>query len=316
MGMNELNTKALSPTHAIMGVDLDGNTVSMEIGSGPHWIICGQTGSGKSVTVNSILISMMYHAIPNDELIITWVDPKKVEATAYIGCPFCPIDPVTDMGDAFGLMQYLTWEMDRRYEDLSAINAKKIADFNDWVEEHPQEAKAKNLKKMPYWVVVIDEYADMVMQTKEVEAPIVRLAQKSRAAGIHLMIATQRPSVDIITGTIKANIPARIAMKVADSNNSMIIMDEPGAENLRGYGDSYIKTTTEFVRVQFPFVTDDEIAKIMEYLQKEYPQPDPIDYKTVVVQEGLCAWAEEYDENVPMEKRHVVKPRRRSGFGR
>lgn len=309
-----LNTKALSPTHALMGVDLDGNTVSMEIGAGPHWIICGQTGSGKSVTINSILISMMYHTIPAEELIITWVDPKKVEATAYIDCPFCPINPITDMGDAFGLMQYLTWEMDRRYEDLSAINAKKIADFNNWVEEHPQEAKAKNLKKMPYWVVVIDEFADMIMQTQEVEAPIIRLAQKSRAAGIHLMIATQRPSVDIITGTIKANIPARIAMKVADTNNSLIIMDEPGAEKLRGYGDSYIKTTTEFVRVQFPFVTDDEIAAIMKSLREKYGTPKPIDYKTVVVQEGLCDWAEEYDESVPIEDRHVIKKARRRSF--
>lgn len=309
-----LKTKAKSPTHAVLGVDLDGDTVDMEIGSGPHWIICGQTGSGKSVAANSILISMMYHAVPQEELIITWVDPKQVEATAYIDSPFCPIAPVTDMGDAFGLMQYLAYEMDNRYTKLSDAGVKKIDDFNTWVEENPQKAKAKGFKKMPYWVVMIDEYADMTMQFPEVEKPIVRLAQKARAAGIHLMIATQRPSVDVITGTLKANIPARIAMKVADGNNSLIIMDETGAEKLRGYGDAYIKTTTGFVRVQFPFVQDDEIARIMKSLQDRYGKPKPFDYKTPTVQAGLCSWKEEYPPDTPLEEMHLTKPKRTSRF--
>lgn len=313
---NMLNTKAKSPTHAIFGVDLDGHTVSMEIAGGPHWIICGQTGSGKSVAANSILISMMYHAIPQEELIITWVDPKQVEATAYIDSPFCPIDPVTDMGDAYGLMQYLTYEMDNRYSKLSQVNVKKIDDFNKWIDANPNKAKGMNLQKMPYWVVMIDEYADMVMQYSEVEKPIIRLGQKARAAGIHLMIATQRPSVDVITGTLKANIPARIAMKVADGNNSIIIMDETGAEKLRGYGDAYIKTTSDFVRVQFPFVTDDEIASIFKFLQDKYGKPEKFDYKTPTVQAGLASWAEEYDAEVPISERHLTKPKRsRSMFG-
>ena len=307
---NMLKNRAEDPTHAVFGMGLEGNTFSMPLSKGPHWIICGQTGSGKSVFINSILVSMISHSHP-DELKITWVDPKKVEATPYVGLPYCPIDPVTDMGDAYGLMMFLAWEMDRRYEDLMKINVKNLPEFNEWVEANPQEAEKLGLKKMPYWVAVIDEYADMVMQEPDVEAPIVRLGQKSRASGIHLAILTQRPSASILSPTLKSNIPSRVGLKTTDGTNSMIIIDETGCEQLRGYGDGLVKTQDgEITRVQGPFISNDEISAIFGHLREKYGSPEPLDYKSIVVDAGLCEWVEEYDDETPIKERHVRKPKR------
>ena len=315
MGKNILQTWAKDPTHAVFGMDLEGKTFAMPISEGPHWIVAGQTGSGKSVFMNALLISMISHTTP-DELNIAWVDPKKVEATAYIGLPYCPIDPVTDMGDAYGLMAYFTWLMDKRYEKLAAVNVKNVAEFNEWVEKHPEEAAQKGFEKMKYWVVVIDEYADMVMQEKDVEKNIVRLGQKARASAIALLIATQRPSSDIISPVLKANIPSRIALKVTDSINSLIILDETGAEKLAGYGDGFVKTQSgEITRVQGPRITNEEIDRIFSYLRAKYPAPAPVDYKKIVVDAELCEWAEEYADDVPSEQRHVKKKKMsRLGF--
>lgn len=315
MGMNMLKTKAKDPTDAVFGIDTNGEVFHTCVSEGPHWIICGQTGSGKSVYANSLLISMMAHALP-EELVITWIDPKKVEADAYIGLPYCPIDPVTDMNDAYGLMLFYTWLMDERYDKLAMTHTKKLSEYNEWIEENPEKAKELDLKKMPYVICMIDEYADMTMQNKDVESPIIRLGQKSRASGIHLLISTQRPSVDIISPTLKANIPSRIGLKVADSVNSMIILDESGAEALRGYGDSIVKTVDgAMTRVQGPFITNDEIARIFGYLRENYQQPedrecDFANYKQIVVDAGMAEWAEDYEDAVPMKDRHL-KPKRR-----
>lgn len=318
MPKNMLATKAKDPTHAIMGVDTEGHPLSIPLSDGPHWLCAGQTGSGKSVFVNSILISMMFHAHP-DELKITWIDPKKVEAKAYVGLPFCPIDPVTNMDDASGLLKYLTWEMDQRYDKLESVDVKKIDEFNQWVEDNPQEAQSKGYTKFPYWILVIDEYYDMILQNKSVEDDIVRIAQKARAAGIHMIVATQRPSADVISSTVKANIPARIAMKVMNAVNSNIILDEPGAEELRGYGDAYIKEVSGDVsRVQGPFITNDEIARIFGALTQEYGKYNgadgPFDYKTRTVDLGLCDWADEYTDDVPLSDRHVKPKKKTRGF--
>ena len=310
MGVNKLKTQAKDPTDAVLGSLLTGETLHIPLSTGPHWLVCGQTGSGKSVALQSILVSMMAHAEPS-ELIISWIDPKKVEATAYIGLPYCPIKPVTDMGDAYGLLAYLVWLMDERYSWLSDVEVKNLIEFNDWVEANPELAELKGYSKMPYFVCVIDEYADMVMQEKTVEDLIVRLAQKARAAGIHLLIATQRPSADIISPTIKSNVPGRICLKVLDSVNSMIVLDEAGGEKLRGYGDGLVKQADgSITRFQGPYISNDEIAKIFAYLTEKYPQPDPIDYKQIVVNEGLCQWIEDYDDSVPSEDRHVQKVKR------
>lgn len=312
---NIFKTKAKDPTHAVIGQTLEGETYSIPISKGPHWLIAGQTGSGKSVMMNTILISMIAHAHP-DELKITWIDPKKVEATSYVGLPYCPIDPITDMGDAYGLLAYAAWLMDERYEKLTIVKAKNIEDYNEFIAEKPEKAAELGLEPMPYWVIVIDEFADLMMQYREVEKNVIRLGQKARAAGIHLMITTQRPSADVFSPTIKANIPSRIGMKTADQINSMIIIDEGGCETLLGYGDSLVKTASgEITRVQGPFIDNNEIEAIFKHLRDNYDKPAPIDYKSVTVEHSLTEWAEEYEEDVPIEKRHVKMPRM-GRFGR
>lgn len=315
MGHNLLKTKAYDPTDVVMGLDTNGEVFHTPISKGPHWIVAGQTGSGKSVFMNSMLISAMYHSLP-DELQIYMVDPKKVEFGPYAGLPFCPIDPVTDMGDAYGLLAYLCWEMDRRYEVLEEVGVKNIEDYNMKFEE--AKAKGETFHKegrMPYIITVIDEYADLVMQEKSCEDLIIRLAQKARAAGISLLIATQRPSADIISSTIKANVPARIGLKTTDSMNSMIIIDEPGCEKLAGYGDSIIKMTDgSMIRVQGPFISDDEIFAIFGELKKKYPPATPIDYKQICVDNDLAEWVEEYEEGTPDKDKHIKKPKKSFGW--
>lgn len=308
-----VTSRAEDPTEAVFGLDLHGNVVHKCISDGPHWIVCGQTGSGKSVFMNQILVTMMSHTTP-DELKIIWVDPKKVEAGAYKGSPFCPIDPVTDMNDAYGLMLYLAWEMDRRYDDLESVGVKNLMEFNEWVDKHPDEAKERGLEKMPFFVCIIDEYADMVAQNKEVEAPIIRLGQKARAAGLHLLIATQRPSASILSPSLKANVPSRVCMRVADSTNSMIVMDEPGGEKLRGYGDCYIKDKAgNMTRCQGAFIENDEIDRIFDDLKDTYGSPDTIDYKQIAVDQGLCEWAGDYDEDTPWKDKHLKAIKKRPG---
>lgn len=309
-----LYTKAKDPTHAVLGVDQEGETFSMCLSEGPHWLICGQTMSGKSVFVNQILMSLICHNTP-DELEIVWIDPKKVEADAYVDLPFCPINPVTDMNDAFGLIAYYTWLMDERYKLLQKIRVKKIPEYNDWVEANPQQAEEMGLKKMPYIIIVIDEYADMKQTNPNVEDNIVRIGQKARAAGIHLMIATQRPSADVVTPLLRSNIPSRVGLKVTDSMNSQIIIGESGCENLKGFGDAIILDGMkgEMTRVQGPYITNEEIAAQFAYVREKYPKPEFFDYKQKCVDEGLCQWETEYTEDVPWEERHVVPIRRRPG---
>lgn len=310
-----LKTKAVDPTDVVMGLDTNGEVFHTALSAGPHWLVCGQTGSGKSVFMNSMLLSAMYHSLP-EELQIYMVDPKKVEFGPYAGLPYCPIDPVTDMGDAYGLLAYMCWEMDRRYEVLEEVGVKNIKDYNIKCEE--AKAKGETFHKegrMPYIICVIDEYADLVMQEKSCEDLIIRLAQKARAAGISLLIATQRPSADIISSTIKANVPARIGLKTTDSMNSMIVIDEPGCEKLAGYGDSIIKMTDgSMIRVQGPFISDDEIFAIFGELKEKYPPATPIDYKQICVDNDLAEWVEEYEEDTPDKDKHIKKPKKSFGW--
>lgn len=305
-----LNTKAIDPTHAVLGLDTSGKPFGVALSDGPHWILAGQTGSGKSVYANSALASCMYHASP-EELIIMVIDPKKVEFEPYIGLPFCPIDPVTDMNDAYGLLAYLCWEMDKRYEIMASSKVRNIKDYNQKFLEAKEKGKVFHESGyMKYIICVIDEYADLVMTEKSVEDLIIRLAQKARAAGISLLIATQRPSADIISSTIKANVPARIGLKTTDSMNSLIIIDENGCEKLAGYGDSIVKLKDgSMVRVQGPFISDPELHGIFDYLRDKWGVPEPFDYKSKCVEYGLAQWMDEYDDDVPMKDRHVKKPK-------
>lgn len=308
----ELKTKAKDPTHAVFGKDQEGETFSMCISEGPHWLICGQTMSGKSVFINQMLMSIISHNTPN-EIEIVWVDPKKVEATAYIDLPFCPINPVTDMNDAYGLIAYYTWLMDERYKVLEKIGVKKISEYNEWIEKNPDKAQEMDLTKMKYTILVIDEYADMKMTNGNVEENIVRIGQKARAAGIHLLIATQRPSADVVTPLLRSNIPGRVGLKVTDSMTSSIIIGEAGCESLSGYGDGYVidgmKGTK--TRVQGPYLTNEEIDAQFAALREKYDAPIFFDYKQKVVDLGLCQWETEYTEDIPWSERHVVQARRR-----
>lgn len=307
--MQTIKSRAKDPTHAIFGKTPQGDTLDIALSAGPHWIICGETNSGKSVFANHLLVSLMCHNHP-DQIKMVWVDPKMVEASAYVDLPFCPINPVIDMNDAYGLIQYFVWEMERRYSLLAKAGKKKLADYNQWIADNPEEAATNGHEQLPYMVCVIDEYADMVMQVKEVEEGIIRLGQKARAAGIHLLIMTQRPSVTIISPTLKANIPGRVCLKVADSTNSSIVLDQTGGEKLKGFGDALVKWGSSLERVQGPFLSDDELAGIFADLRNRYGTPEPINYKQIVVDAGLCVWAEDYDDTVPMSERHVKKPPR------
>lgn len=312
MGTNGLLvTKAKHPTDAVFGVDPDGNTVIIPIASGPHIIIAGTTGSGKSVYVNGILISIMLHTLPRVEIFISWIDPKKVEATNYVNLPFSFVNPITNMNDAFGFLQYMTWLMDDRYEKLSELNFRKIDDYNDACKANPEKFAAMGCEPWPYHIVVIDEFADLMMTNPEVEQSIARLAQKARAAGVHVLIATQRPSVNVISGMIKANVPSRVGLKTASGTDSQIILDEGGCETLRGRGDSLIKCEHlggSLVRCQGAFISDDEIANIFKYLRDTYGESEFFDYKQRVVDLGLAEWdPDSQDESMPWEKRHLQK---------
>lgn len=292
MGINILNTKAKDPTHAIIGVDRDGNTYAVPMSKGPHCLLCGQTGSGKSVMANGILISMIAHSTP-DELNIVWVDPKKVEATAYYDLPYCPINPIINMQDAYGMLLYYTWLMDERYEQMADrdVRVKNLPEFNEWVEANPDLAKKKGYEKMKYIIIMIDEYADMKDQIgSEIEDPIKRLGQKARAAGIHMILATQRPSAEVVTPLIRSNVPMRIGMKTVDASNSSLIIQQEGCEKLK-LGEAYVMTNDDgLIWVKGPYIKNEEIDRIFAHLREKYPAPEFFDYKQKAVDLGLVEW--------------------------
>lgn len=266
-------TKADDPTSAILGIAPDSSNIVIPVSEGPHFLVAGTTGSGKSVFINSLLISMMAHSHP-DELKLTIIDPKTVEFTAYKGLPYMLCDPLVDMSKANNFVLYLVEEMERRYELFAKYGVKKLAEYQE------KQRENEDMERLPYIVLVIDEFADLISQYKDVEKPIARIGQKARAAGIHMIIATQSPRREVITGLIKANVPSRISLMVANSTESQIILDETGGEKLRPKGDFLLKMNGGQVsRGQAPFVSNDEIAEIFEYLRKTYDAPEPIDFE-------------------------------------
>ena len=244
-----------------LGKDIMGKVRWMEINSTPHLLVAGATGSGKSVCMNCIIASILMRARP-DQVKLVMVDPKKVELSMYNGIPHLLAPVVTDPKKASVALKNIVAEMERRYDILEHTKNKNIKGYNEFCETHPE------YQKMPYIVVIIDELADlMLVAAKEVEDSIMRITQMARAAGIHLIVATQRPSTDVITGVVKANIPSRISFEVSSSIDSRTILDMTGAEKLLGKGDMLFKPMGENVpqRIQGAFVSEEELQKLVDY---------------------------------------------------
>ncbi|QWU99575.1 DNA translocase FtsK [Francisella salimarina] len=284
--------KSKAPTLMGIGVDISGKPTFAELAKMPHLLVAGTTGSGKSVGVNAMILSMLYKCSP-DELKFIMIDPKMLELSIYDGIPHLLTPVVTDMTEAANSLRWCVKEMERRYALMSAAGVRNIALLNDKIEQaekagrplkdtmfikmNPERAhEAPTLTKMPYIVVVADEFADMIMVVgKKVEELIARLAQKARAAGIHIILATQRPSVDVVTGLIKANIPTRMSFQVSSRIDSRTILDQQGAEQLLGQGDMlYLKPGFGApMRIHGAFVDDNEVHRVVESW-KEYGEPD------------------------------------------
>ncbi|OLN22721.1 cell division protein FtsK [Domibacillus antri] len=261
---------AESPLASALGLDIAGAPVVLDLQKMPHGLIAGATGSGKSVCINSILVSLLYKAAPH-ELKLLLIDPKMVELTPYNGIPHLASPVITDVKAATAALKWAVEEMERRYQLFVHAGVRDVASYNAKVKE-----SEFNEPHLPYLVIVIDELADlMMMAPAEVEEAICRIAQKARACGIHLIVATQRPSVDVITGLIKANIPTRIAFSVSSQIDSRTILDKVGAEKLLGKGDMLFLNNgaSEAVRLQGTFVTNEEIDEVVRFV-REQQKPD------------------------------------------
>ncbi|MFV8290587.1 DNA translocase FtsK [Aerococcus viridans] len=260
-----------------LGKDISGNIRSADLTKMPHLLIAGSTGSGKSVAINGIIVSILMKAKPN-EVKLMMIDPKKVELSIYNGIPHLLTPVVTNPRKAAQALQKVVQEMERRYELFAASGQRNIDGYNDFVhEENLNEGTAH--PTLPYIVVIVDELADLMMvASKEVEAAITRLAQMARAAGIHMILATQRPSVDVITGIIKANVPSRIAFAVSSGTDSRTIIDQNGAEKLLGRGDMLYLPMGESkpIRVQGAFITDDEVEQVVSFV-KDQQEPNYVE---------------------------------------
>ena len=261
-----------------VGKDISGQVIVSDIAKMPHLLIAGSTGSGKSVCINTLIMSILYKAKPDDVKMIM-IDPKMVELTAYNGIPHLLIPVVTDPKKASGALNWAVMEMTNRYQLFAQYNVRNIQGYNKKVEEvhEMDDVSPDSISKLPQIVVIVDELADLMMVAHgEVEDAIVRLSQLARAAGIHLVIATQRPSVDVITGLIKANVPSRIAFAVSSGVDSRTIIDQVGAEKLLGKGDMLFYPTgyTKPVRVQGAFVSDEEVVSVVNYIKKQFGESE------------------------------------------
>jgi len=271
-----------SPLTIALGKDISGRPMVSDLAKMPHALVAGTTGSGKSVAINAVILSLVYKAPPEDVRLIL-IDPKMLELSVYDGIPHLLTPVVTDMRDAANALNWCVAEMERRYKLMSALGVRNLAGYNQKIRDAKKNEEALTnplsttpnspelLEEMPLIVVVIDELADLMMIVgKKVEKLIARLAQKARAAGIHLLLATQRPSVDVITGLIKANIPTRIAFQVSSKIDSRTILDQMGAEALLGQGDMlYLPPGSGYPqRVHGAFVADHEVHKVVEYLKE------------------------------------------------
>ena len=327
VGIEIPNTKAASvPLHDVLasdafqhgkghilvalGKDITGKTVVTDLAKAPHLLIAGSTGSGKSVCINSIITSIIYHSRP-DEVKLMLIDPKVVELSVYNGIPHLRTEVVTDMKKAQGTLNWAVREMEARYQLFAGAKVRNIEGYNKMYPD----------KKMPYILLIVDEFADLMnVAVKEVEVLIQRLTQKARAAGIHLILATQRPSADVITGVIKSNIPSRIAFMVESGLNSRIILDEGGAESLLGKGDMLFKQAGALstVRIQGAFISDEEVEDVVNYVraecirQESHVVYEPIDLSIPEKTEKEEEMVEEQDDLMPEASEWVLDTKRAS----
>ena len=247
-----------------LGVDIGGNPVYLNIAKMPHLLVAGATGMGKSVCINSMIVSLLYHAKP-DEVKLILIDPKKIEFSDYNGIPHLLVPVVTEPKKAAGTLNVAVNEMEKRFSLFAEVGARELSEYNDAIRSDPER------EQLPSIVIIIDELADLMMVVgKDVEDSICRIAQKARAAGMHLIVATQRPSVDVITGLIKANIPSRIAFAVSSQVDSRTILDGAGAEKLLGMGDMLFMPVgaPKPTRIQGTFVRDEEISRVLDFIKK------------------------------------------------
>jgi len=277
-----------------LGKDISGRPIVVDLSKMPHLLVAGTTGSGKSIGINSMIMSILYKLSP-EECKLIMIDPKMLELSVYEGIPHLMTPVVTDPEKAALTLQWVTKEMEKRYKAMAKIGVRNIFNYNSYIEENQNENKMESQgvesfdpkhlrdddlsqgKKMPYIIVIVDEMADLMLTAgKTVEASIQRLAQMARAAGIHIIMATQRPSVDVITGIIKANFPTRISFQVTSKIDSRTILGYQGAESLLGKGDMlYMPTGSKTYRVHGPFVDDKEVGRVVQYLKQNYPNRDP-----------------------------------------
>src|SRR2546425_13039509 len=300
-----------------LGKNLEGDPVVADLAKMPHLLIAGVTGSGKSVCINTIITSLIY-THPPDTLKLLMIDPKMVELSMYAALPHLGLPVVTNHHKAASVLKWAVWEMERRYRLLHANHARNIVDFNKKVEEKqalmgPRETLATQagIQKelpldgaytggiFPYIVLIVDELADLILTVQgEIETPLATLAQKARAIGIHLVLATQRPSVNVITGLIKANFPCRIAFRVSAKVDSRTILDQNGAETMLGNGDMLFLPPgkSELLRVQGAFISTDETERLMEWYKKHAPTPAAVPGTSIDEQVTALEKAEKEEE--------------------
>ncbi|GHU91988.1 hypothetical protein AGMMS49925_08770 [Deltaproteobacteria bacterium] len=273
--------KGCGPLTMILGKDIAGRPYIADLTRMPHLLVAGATGAGKSVCLNSILISLLYRTQPQ-EMQFLLIDPKRIEMAVYINEPHLVHPVVTDMNEAKNALDWAIHEMDRRYKALERFSVRNVAAFNQKLSLYKNELPpdCADLEKMPYLVIVIDELADLMLTAaREVETSIVRLAQLARAAGIHMILATQRPSVDVVTGLIKANFPCRISFQVTSKHDSRTILDQVGAEHLLGQGDMLFKPSSgRLQRLHGPFLRDDEVQAVVDYWKRHLPPSYRVDF--------------------------------------
>jgi S-DNA-T family DNA segregation ATPase FtsK/SpoIIIE len=290
--------KSKSKLTICLGKDIVGNPVVAALDKMPHLLIAGATGTGKSVALNAMICSLLYKATPDDIKLIM-VDPKRIELSSYDGIPHLITPVVIDAKKATNALFWAVREMERRYELLSQMNTRNISQYNKKIENKEISDKEGECKKLPYLVIVIDELADLMMlASRDVEVTLTRLAQMARAAGIHLILATQRPSVDVLTGIIKANFPTRLTFQVSSKVDSRTIIDTNGAENLLGSGDMLFLPpgTAKLQRIHGAYISESELVQITKFLRSQAKPEYDEEVTEAGAADAVADEEQEYDE--------------------
>jgi S-DNA-T family DNA segregation ATPase FtsK/SpoIIIE len=307
--------KSKSKLTICLGKDIIGNPFVAELDRMPHLLIAGATGAGKSVALNTMICSLLYKAGP-DEVKLIMVDPKRIELTSYDGIPHLITPVVTDVKKATNALYWAVREMDRRYKLLSSQKARNIVQYNRKIgpaKSGSPEVEAE--EKLPFIVIIIDELADLMMvASRDVQSALMRLAQMARAAGIHLILATQRPSVDVLTGIIKANFPTRLSFQVSSKTDSRTIIDTNGAENLLGHGDMLFMPpgTAKLQRIHGAYISETELARITEYLKNQEKPEYVEDVTEATVTESSETQGQDADEKYDEAVALITKTRQAS----